>query len=99
MYLVVNNSQHAGAGHTLFDQLGRPVSRDRCSFTAPATVDHADVLDETDLHRHDIHLLTGLFTMRNFLPFGPQKETPHPVSEVEYLAPTDGYISENSPLG
>lgn len=53
--------QHAGAGHTLFEQLSRFVSGDRCRFTATAGVDFADVFDHADLHRHDVQLFAGFF--------------------------------------
>ncbi|OSN99813.1 hypothetical protein BV357_05712 [Pseudomonas syringae pv. actinidiae] len=53
--------QYARTGHALFDQLSRFVRGDRCCFATAATVNFADVFDHTDLHWHDIQLLTGFF--------------------------------------
>lgn len=53
--------QHAWAGHALFDQLSRFVGGDRCRFAVTATINLADMFDDTDLHRHDIQLFADFF--------------------------------------
>lgn len=54
--------QNARAGHAFFNQLSWLVRSDRSGFAVTATIDFADVFDDTDLHRDDFKLLAGLLT-------------------------------------
>ncbi len=51
--------QNTRAGHAFFNQLSGFVRSDRCGLAVSATVDFADVCDDTDLHRHNLKLLAG----------------------------------------
>ena len=52
--------QNARAGHAFFNQLSWLVRSDRSGFAVAATIDFADVFDDTDLHRDDFKLLADL---------------------------------------